>query len=157
MHDDTNEKHRKSQTERPHPVLGIILAALIVFSGFYVYVAHGNQIRLAFKVTDPSDPRFDPMSFNFNDYSGFKARSDALVQILPLGADRSYVREVIAGSNATRKSFNVGGRKDADSFGYTWGGYPGGSTGYVFIFDDNNKLIRIDCSLNEKCVISGGE
>jgi hypothetical protein len=97
------------------------------------------------------------MDFHFKDYANFRERSDAIMHIFPLGTARDYVSAVMGGSDANRINLNVGGRNDMDAYGYAWEGYPGGSVAYVFVFDRNDKLIRIACSFDEKCMITKGE
>lgn len=66
------------------------------------------------KVTDPRDPRFDPMQFDFNDYQSHEQMADVLRLILSPGMTRAEVEKYLV---------EVGGadildRTDNADFGY---------------------------------------
>lgn len=60
-----------------------------------------------FKVTDPSDPRFDPMKFRFEDYDRTGLHR-ALSKLLPVGTPESKVDSLLLnGANATKVDSSV--------------------------------------------------
>lgn len=46
-----------------------------------------------FKITDPTDPRFDPNRFQFRDYSNREAYQRALAVIFPIGMPREQAEK----------------------------------------------------------------
>jgi hypothetical protein len=56
-----------------------------------------------FKVTDPSDPRFDPMKFDFNDYRNHKEMAEVLRVLFPVGTPMERVDEILVGVGGGRK------------------------------------------------------
>ena len=48
-----------------------------------------------FKVTDPSDPRFDVTKFSFEDYRIEKDLHDALGAVFPSGTNRKVIEDIL--------------------------------------------------------------
>lgn len=69
-----------------------------------------------FKVTDPSDPKFNPDKFSFNDYKTHEELRDAFRKLFPVGTDREFIERVLV---------NAGGAKIVDTFDFKaeGGGY----------------------------------
>ena len=44
-----------------------------------------------FKITDPNDPRFDPMKFKFEDYRDSREVQSFLLKYIPIGTDIALV------------------------------------------------------------------
>lgn len=57
-----------------------------------------------FKVSDPSDPSFDPMKFSFSDYHGKPQIEDALGKIFPVGTPRQEIEKVFIGAMRMEES-----------------------------------------------------
>lgn len=127
-----------------------VLALLAVVCG----TLFGDQIRTAFKTTDPSSTSFNPMAFRFDDYAEEDVYA-VVVEMFPLGTERDYVRQIMAASNATTKQTSVANRQDADFYAYTRTVYPGRTTALLFVFDANQKLRRIASDASERRVLIG--
>lgn len=56
-----------------------------------------------FKVTDPSDPRFDPMKFEFEDYNEPKKIGDTLRRMFPQGTDIKEIEKVFLNIEGVKK------------------------------------------------------
>ena len=57
-------------------------------------------------VTDPNDPRFDPMQFKLANYRDISNAVPVLAQMFPIGTDRKYVDKILvenAGARAVEK------------------------------------------------------
>lgn len=64
-----------------------------------------------FKVTDPSDPRFDPTKFSFEDYKTEEEFQEALIKLFPIGTSRSKVDEILLSYAQTCHSNEIPGNK----------------------------------------------
>lgn len=77
-------------------ILKFLAGALLLFGVGWWAVATYNYET---KITDPSDPRFDPMKFSFRDYT--KKRGNewdlpaALLKMSPPGTDKAYVEKIL--------------------------------------------------------------
>lgn len=63
---------------------------LIMFCGVLVLAACNP-----FKVTDPHDPHFDPMKFDFYDYRNHKEMAEVLRALFPVGTPLERVDEIL--------------------------------------------------------------
>lgn len=115
---------------------GIALALVIVCMGALMSFTN------PFKVTDPNDPRFDPMEFRFEDYHDENLTVREVFPILfPIGTSKEYVDKVLvqAGNAKTYQS-----KTNQSEWIYK---EPlqsiGGPPIHVFIFDENNQLVNI--------------
>lgn len=111
----------------------ISLLVLVVFLGIGGWVVMANPL----KVTDPNDPRFDPMEFRFENYTDDSSLRVALKKVFPVGTDHAYVDEVLI-------------QKGGADLGVS--NYPGVKsyifktfkhTNHTFLFDKNGKLLNI--------------
>lgn len=57
-----------------------------------------------FKVTNPNDPRFDPMQFKFSDYQSTDVMTNILPKLLKPGSEQSFVEEVLVTSGGAWRS-----------------------------------------------------
>ena len=71
-----------------------------------------------FKVSDPSDPRFDPMQFKFSDYRGTGQLPDVLRTIFPPGTKKEFVDKVLV--NSGRAKINQASGKLAEGYQNYW-------------------------------------
>ena len=105
-----------------------------------------------FKVTNPDDPKFDPMKFRFADYQTNDEVYHALEIMLKPGTDMKTVDKILINSAGAKKT-KVGPPDDRTSFKYHYKRWyhpllalramhpdPGkGARVYVF-YDENNKV-----------------
>lgn len=95
-----------------------------------------------FKVTDPNDPRFDPMRFNFKDYHHENLTVREVFPILfPIGTSKDYVDKVLiqAGSAKSYQS-----KTNKSEWVYKEPSHSiEGPPIHVFIFNENDQLINI--------------
>lgn len=102
-----------------------------------------------FKVTDPSDPHFDPMKFSFRDnLFDREAKMDAFRKLFPIGTPKEFVDEVLieaggATSSQSKQLPRVWRYLEPQYFGF-----PKGPV-HRFIFDENNKVDNIYYSVSE--------
>jgi hypothetical protein len=82
------------------------------------------------KVTDPNDPRFDPMKFSMRDYNTEPSLQNALVRIFPKGTSKDYVDSILVKRNGLSRgiinnedgSFFITYYKDNHDFSrWSWG------------------------------------
>ena len=85
---------------------------IVIFTAFLVV----NQ----FKITDPADPRFDPMKFKFEDYKTEEDLYSALSILLPKGTPRKNVEELLEdyGRAKSSQKRNFMNKKTPTSEGY---------------------------------------
>ncbi|MCB1558099.1 MAG: hypothetical protein KDJ50_04175 [Alphaproteobacteria bacterium] len=55
-----------------------------------------------FKVTDPSDPKFNPDKFKFEDYPGIPLMTDALKKLFPVGTPKEFVEKILVDVGGAR-------------------------------------------------------
>lgn len=122
------------------PVRGVLLALLLVFSTLFFI----GQAMDSLKVIDPSDPRFDPMKFRFEDYAGLhtdpepKLLTPALLKMFPPGTEEAYIDKILVEQAGAGKYKYRGNDK-----GYRYSRYAmGGLTGWVVIviYDDGKSV-----------------
>jgi len=88
-------------------VLAIVAGLFVGGIGLYVgYLAY-ESIE-PFKVTDPSDPKFDPNKFEFDDYSGDMGILHAMRQIFYVGMPRDDVEKILLNGGARLKRIIFG-------------------------------------------------
>jgi hypothetical protein len=79
----------------------VAVACALLLGGFMV-------LANPFKVTDPSDPRFDPMQFRFEDYSDEKKFQEVLDILFPQGTKRSRVEEILIDHAGLQAGYSEG-------------------------------------------------
>lgn len=122
----------------------ISIASLL---GLLVIVVSYVVATAPFKVTDPSDPRFDPMKFNFRDYRGEGLTvSDVFPVLFPPGTPKDLVDKILveAGGATSRQSELRESQWVYQEPAY----YRGinsikGAPIHVFVFDEHNRVVNI--------------
>ncbi|MFA5989467.1 MAG: hypothetical protein WC803_07670 [Sphingomonas sp.] len=112
-----------------------LFVALVVFST----AACSNP----FKITDPSDPKFDPDHFSFDDYRGINKLAEAYAKLFPIGTPKSFVDRVLinAGESISEQDktfpevWHYWHKKTLRNFD--------GPPQDVFIFDEKDTLVNI--------------
>ncbi len=74
-----------------------------LFSGSLVLLLGWLYLFTPFKVTDPDDPRFDPMLFKFSDYCSIDIKGNVLPKLLKQGSDQSFVEGILVTSGGARR------------------------------------------------------
>lgn len=112
------------------------LAVLIAVAGFLVWI-YGNP----FKITNPADPRFNPSSFNFADYSQAELQ-DAFRVLFPVGTSKTFVDAILVQAGgalqARDKTF-----KSLVTYWEPWRFHWKNPPHYNFTFDDQGRLLNI--------------
>lgn len=104
-----------------------------------------------FKVTDPADPQFDPMKFEFEDYDPSGELQSVIEQVFPPGTTKEYVDNILIkklGSTISSKP-HVTNEGFIYKYQYknlhTWfmQGISSGCSGYVIrmIYDNQSKVV----------------
>ena len=104
------------------------------------------------KVTDPSDPNFDPDKFSFRDnFFDREAKIDAFRKLFPPGTPKAFVAQVLVAAGGAKNS-------QGSEFPDEWPvwrydvppvpGYPAGPV-HIFIFNVNNEVENISFAANE--------
>lgn len=122
------------------------------------------------KVTDPADPRFDPMKFSYFDYKGTGERQKIFPVLFPVGTDKSFVDKVLVDAGRA-KAERITDPKMYININSDWIAYSyffEGTTAYRelmgwgpvtenigFYFDRNNKVAQI--TKGPKVLIQSGE
>jgi len=77
---------------------------------------------MPWKVTDPSDPKFDPMKFEYTDYHSNSEFRTALKIMFPLGTEKSYIDKILVevGGGTVRK-YNYKHESLKDKITYRYG------------------------------------
>ncbi len=81
-------------------VTTLLILAAIIWYGVFAY-------PLPWKVTDPTDPRFNPQNFRFTDYENSRELGEALRAIFPLGTEKEIVDLALgkAGASVPNKGY----------------------------------------------------
>lgn len=97
------------------------MRVLIVLVCLFVLLAGCEQK----KITDPDDPNFDPMSFQFSDYLNHTELIPILRTMFPVGTDRSYVEKILIEKNGAVEKINFDGLIDKriESGTHNFGGH----------------------------------
>lgn len=119
----------------------VLLGAFVLSPAINYKYLFSNPI----KITDPNDPDFDPLRFNFNDYDSYSDLAEMLSIILPVGKSRADVERIFVGAGNAKiigpQSIEdiVRTGKFPDKEGYDWG------HGYQFYgyFDDFHPAYRV--------------
>lgn len=100
------------------------------------------------KVTDPSDPRFNPDKFRFVDYRSREEKIDAFRNLFPVGTSKEFVDRVLVSSGGSKSS-------EIKEFPQVWRylepahpGLPNGPV-HIFIFTDEDKVENVYFAANE--------
>jgi hypothetical protein len=112
-----------------------ISCILIIAGALFIY--------RPFKVTDPSDPRFNPDSFSFSDYASGDELDDAFRQIFPIGTPKSFVDQVLVDAGNARQSKDKT-YKFLVYYWEPWRFHLHKPPHYNFTFDENEKLLNIN-------------
>jgi hypothetical protein len=99
-----------------------------------------------FKITDPNDPKFDPMKFRFEDYKNDDSLTAALKKVFPVGTEISYVDGILVNSEKANK--NTSERGDYHIVNYVYMSFK--QVNHTFIFDRDWKLLNIHPYGNKK-------
>ncbi|MCG7870492.1 MAG: hypothetical protein JAZ11_00130 [Candidatus Thiodiazotropha lotti] len=76
--------------------LGFLLGAATVSLTAVIFIWYVLlEAPLPFKVTDPSDPNFDPLKFRYTDYYSETDFSKAIESMFPIGTEKSYVDKIL--------------------------------------------------------------
>ena len=106
------------------------------------------------KVTDPADPRFDPMKFSYLDYKGTVERQEIFPKLFPKGTDKSFVDKVlveVGGAFARKRDTNIK-YPDWTKYNYIYRGtnsyrklmqWGEATENIVIYYDGNNKVAQI--------------
>jgi hypothetical protein len=114
-------------------LLGILIAFCV---GGWVVMAN------PFKVTDPNDPRFDPMEFDFKNYHHKNLTVREVFPVLfPIGTSKDYVDKVLVQAGKA-KSYQSKTNKSEWIYKEPLRSIEGPPI-HVFIFDENDQLINI--------------
>ena len=89
-----------------------------ILIGIVIFLSACNP----FKVTDPSDPRFDPTRFNFNDYRSNNELLKALKILLPIGTSKKEAETLLVDIAGVKHPNVIPKEKDLT---YTLSGYDG--------------------------------
>lgn len=122
-------------------VTGIILLGCC----FIVLVAFNP-----FKVTDPSDPKFNPDKFSFKDYKGEEVYG-SFRKLFPVGTSKEFVERILV--KAGKANFF---QSDAYPEVFLYSAPPrffindGGTDTYTVIYDKNNKFLNIQGAPSHK-------
>lgn len=133
-----------------HPAQSVILG-LIALAAIWAALSMGMQ---ALKVTDPSDPRFNPDRFSFSDYKDHDELVIAFRKLFPIGTPKKFVDRVLVKAGRAKES---GPHKPTDYFysetSYTEPYrfvppyiYPGTPV-HLFYFDQQQNLVEINVAL----------
>jgi len=101
------------------------------------------------KVTDPSNPKFDPDQFSFKDnFFNRQSKIDAFRKLFPPGTSKEFVDRVLIESGGARTS-------QTEDLPGLWHysepsliGYPAGPV-HTFIFNDSNEIENINFANTE--------
>lgn len=119
----------------------IILAILIAVIGIVMSIAN------PFKVTDPSDPRFNPDKFRFSDYSyDDDSLRDAFRKLFPIGTPKEYVDRVLVDAGNARMSQDPTYDELYLYYEPKWHRlrhFMKGPPHYNFIFDEDMRVVNI--------------
>jgi hypothetical protein len=122
-------------------ILVCITTVIVLLFGYAII---GNP----FKITDPSDPRFDPAKFDFCDYEDEGGNMRAFEIIFPVGTKKDYVDKILIGSGGALSRFvyeNQNGQKIIAAY-YGQGNrlcdwYFKNPPGYAFWFDAKTEAL----------------
>lgn len=94
------------------------------------------------KVTDPSDPRFEPDRFSFRDYETHEELTDAFRKLFPPGTSKEFVERVLVKAGGIERY----GCRDWNNYcSYRYPQYMQdmkGGARVSFLFDQQNRIIR---------------
>jgi hypothetical protein len=116
-----------------------ILTALLVVVFLGGFMAFGNP----FKVTDPSDPRFNPDKFSFSDYKSREELADAFRVLFPVGTPKEFVDRVLIKAVVGEPTQD----KNLKNVWFYWENLPfstpNKSIQHIFIFDAELRVLNI--------------
>ncbi len=109
------------------------------------------------KVTDPADPRFDPMKFSYLDYKGVIDRRSVINKLFPIGTNKSKVDQILVETGkAVARKVDPSKHKKYKNSEYIYVYRYSGSTAYrdlmgwgnvsstlIFYFDKNENVVAI--------------
>jgi hypothetical protein len=98
-----------------------------------------------FKVTDPSDPKFNPDKFRFEDYPGIPQMTEALKKLFPVGTPKEFVERVLVKAGGAEAKDNPEADKSSTRIQYyyeSWYQFKGGSAINVS-FDSNSTVSQV--------------
>jgi hypothetical protein len=107
-----------------------------------------------FKVTDPSDPKFDPYKFKFTDYS-LQELGGVFGKLFHPGVDRAFIENVLVSSGGARTYIS------AETVNYSWTtpfiyvkvgipvfAYTEGSSIILVKYNQDGKAVAMQSSVN---------
>lgn len=125
-------------------VIGVIVIGSISF--LWVRSHWYSDIRPIFAgkvVTNPDDPKFDPMKFRFEYYGG-KYGNDwdlpaALLRMFPPGTDKSYIDKILVEQADSEAGVD---KSSTNRYGYRWPSFSSlGGHAILMDFDAHDKSI----------------
>lgn len=120
---------------RRRPLRSVIIVLLLVLLSF------GS--RSAMTITDPSDPRFDPNEFRFEDY---QANQDDLPNtfrvLFPIGTNRTTVEAILVRAGGAR-AYEDRNRQHEVHYIYGPNATTLLQTNHTVIYDDHEQLLNI--------------
>lgn len=126
-----------------HAFCGVLNAYFFGFLILMPFLFSLTACSNPFKVTDPTDPRFDPDKFSFRDYNGRHETIDAFRKLFPPGTPKGFVDRVLVeagGANPIQS-------KTFPQMWHYWVKLPLLSRGsnsslqHQFIFDENMQYL----------------
>lgn len=103
------------------------------------------------KATDPSDPKFNPDNFSFNDHRfDREAKIAEFKALFPVGTPKAFVDRVLVDTGGGR-ILQIEAPKGWEVWRYDEPPIPfiPGSTGHIFLFDSAGKVQNIYFALSE--------